>query len=254
MAGQAEYSHSNNTWDSNVTVDQSDFVSLDTSALRAARKPDGSLPDLNGFMELKQNSDLVDAGEDLGLAFSGNAPDIGALEYNESPSISITAPSDGSIFAEPASVLISTYVSDTDGYIRKVVIYNNDELLVELTSEPWSFDWTYPPFGNHTLRARAYDNFFGISTSAEIFVTVKSSSVKLYPNPNDGVFTFVLDDPLQKTSEISTISLDGKLVYQGTMLEKEVSKQMDLSFIRPGFYNFILYKEDGHIWKKFIKY
>lgn len=254
VAGHAYYSHSHNTWDSQVSLDQSDFVSLDTTGIRGARQANGSLPDLNGFLELKDNSDLIDAGIDLGFAFNGNAPDMGALEHNKYPLISITAPSSGSIFSEPESILISTYVSDPDGYIIKVVIYNNDQVLVELTSEPWSFNWQYPSIGNHIFRAIAFDNFNGISTSAEIFVTYKSSTIKLYPNPNDGIFTFVLNDPLQKTSEISTISLDGKLVYKGTMLEKEVLKQMDLSYIKPGFYTFILYKEEGHIWKKFIKY
>ena len=43
------------------------------------RKPDGSLPD-SDFLRLAPQSDLVDAGIDVGLPFAGGRPDLGALE------------------------------------------------------------------------------------------------------------------------------------------------------------------------------
>ena len=63
-----------------VTVDASDFVSLDASQLTLPRKADGSLPDIT-FMHLVAGSDLIDVGMDVGLAYSGSAPDLGAFEY-----------------------------------------------------------------------------------------------------------------------------------------------------------------------------
>ena len=53
------------------------------SILNAARKADGSLPDLNGYFQLAEGSDLIDAGTDVGLAYEGTAPDLGAFEYGE---------------------------------------------------------------------------------------------------------------------------------------------------------------------------
>jgi hypothetical protein len=63
-----------------VSVSSIDFLSLDTSLLRAARRGDGGLP-LNNFMRLAQGSDLIDAGIDVGLPFYGMTSDIGAFEY-----------------------------------------------------------------------------------------------------------------------------------------------------------------------------
>jgi hypothetical protein len=74
----AVYTHSNNSWDSPVTVADNDFVSLDVSQLSAPRKADGSLPDIT-FGHLAQGSDLIDAGFDVGLPYNGR-PDIGAFE------------------------------------------------------------------------------------------------------------------------------------------------------------------------------
>ncbi|MDD4970400.1 MAG: T9SS type A sorting domain-containing protein [Paludibacter sp.] len=66
-----------------VTVDATDFLSTDESLLIAARQPDGSLPIVN-FLRLKQGSDLIDKGMNLGFSFIGLAPDLGAFESNYS--------------------------------------------------------------------------------------------------------------------------------------------------------------------------
>ena len=63
------------------TLTDDDFVSLDTAELRYPRKSDGSLPDIN-FMKLKAGSDLIDGGIDVGLAYTGAAPDLGWAEYD----------------------------------------------------------------------------------------------------------------------------------------------------------------------------
>ncbi len=60
-------------------VTAADFVSIDTTGVRAPRKPDGSLPDI-AFLVPTTTSQLVNAGTDVGLAFNGNAPDLGAFE------------------------------------------------------------------------------------------------------------------------------------------------------------------------------
>jgi hypothetical protein len=44
-----------------------------------SRQDDGSLPESN-FLKLKEESDLIDAGTDVGLPFNGSAPDLGAFE------------------------------------------------------------------------------------------------------------------------------------------------------------------------------
>ncbi len=69
----------NNSWDSNATANADDFVSLDVSRAADARNPDGSLPD-NGLFRLASDSDLIDAGVDVGLPFKGAAPDLGPFE------------------------------------------------------------------------------------------------------------------------------------------------------------------------------
>lgn len=70
-----------NSWNGGVTVTTADFLSVDSAGMAGARQSDGSLPDLD-FMKLVEGSDLIDAGTDVGLSFSGSAPDLGAFEYD----------------------------------------------------------------------------------------------------------------------------------------------------------------------------
>lgn len=69
---------SNNTWNGIATAG-SDFASLDLALATAARNADGTLP-ANALFRLSRGSRLVDKGTDVGLAFKGSAPDLGAFE------------------------------------------------------------------------------------------------------------------------------------------------------------------------------
>jgi hypothetical protein len=70
----------------NITVTDADFILTDSvtgvAQMSSARKSDGSLPDIT-FLTLKEGSDLIDAGTDVGLPFNGDAPDLGYAEYVE---------------------------------------------------------------------------------------------------------------------------------------------------------------------------
>lgn len=68
-----------NSWQDGRSATEADFVSVDISQLKAPRKADGSLPDV-GYLKLVPNSDLRNAGVDVGLPFKGSAPDIGPFE------------------------------------------------------------------------------------------------------------------------------------------------------------------------------
>ena len=70
---------SSNSWQNGRQASRSDFVSIDTRQLKAPRKADGSLPDID-YMKLVPGSDLIDSGANVGLPYNGSRPDIGAFE------------------------------------------------------------------------------------------------------------------------------------------------------------------------------
>ena len=70
---------SGNSWNLPVNVSNADFLSVSTEGWDAPRQADGSLPLLPHF-HLARGSALLGKGADVGLPFSGAAPDLGAFE------------------------------------------------------------------------------------------------------------------------------------------------------------------------------
>jgi uncharacterized protein (DUF2141 family)/signal peptidase I len=174
----ALYTHDHNSWDIPITLTDADFVSLDSTGISGPRKPDGSLPDLNGFLKLKAGSKAVDAGVDVGLPYFGKAPDLGAYEYdpeegmNQYPIISITSPEPGDLFTTPVNINIITDASDPDGSVSKVEFYNGSVKIGEKTSAPWSFTWSNVPEGTYNISAVATDDLNAKTPSAPVKITV----------------------------------------------------------------------------------
>lgn len=73
----------NNYFDLPLTINNSDFLSLDETLLMAPRQADGSLPK-NNFMRLQSSSDIIDTGGNIGFPFKGTAPDLGCFEFDSS--------------------------------------------------------------------------------------------------------------------------------------------------------------------------
>jgi cellulase/cellobiase CelA1 len=70
---------SNNSWDLGASLSDSQFRSVSTSGWDAPRQADGALPVLP-HLRLAADSTLIDKGADVGLPYSGRAPDLGAFE------------------------------------------------------------------------------------------------------------------------------------------------------------------------------
>ncbi len=63
-----------------VTITDKDFLGLNDADLMLPRQANGDLP-LIAFLHLKPDSDLINKGMDVGLPFSGAAPDLGAFAH-----------------------------------------------------------------------------------------------------------------------------------------------------------------------------
>jgi hypothetical protein len=78
-ANMSGTSASYNSWNLSVTMSNSQFQSVSTTGWNASRQSDGSLPTLTS-LHLAAGSSLIDKGTNVGLAYHGSAPDLGAFE------------------------------------------------------------------------------------------------------------------------------------------------------------------------------
>jgi uncharacterized repeat protein (TIGR02059 family) len=101
-------SHDHNNWDNGKTISDADFLSVSSAGADGPRQADGSLPNLN-FMRLKTGSSLIDAGVNVGSAFAGTAPDIGAYESSLTSSVAVPNYLSSSVDNTTPSVLGMTF-------------------------------------------------------------------------------------------------------------------------------------------------
>lgn len=114
--------HDHNSWNGGVSLTAADFVSTDDSQLTRPRQANGSLPVIT-FLQLTSNSDLINAGVNVGLPYNGSAPDITSTETggsgtppaNQAPTANAGA--DKSVMLPTSSVSITGSGSDPDGTI-----------------------------------------------------------------------------------------------------------------------------------------
>jgi lysophospholipase L1-like esterase len=217
---------------------------------------------------LQANSPAIDVGEDVGLPFSGKAPDLGAFEMqtssttvNQPPVVEISNPLKGNNYETNSTITLEAIASDPDGSISKVEFYNGAIKLIELTSAPYTYTWKDVAAGNYSITAVATDNLNATTTSLplefEVGTTIKydanSDIIKLYPNPNDGHFSIEFINPLQnEKSEILITDLAGKMVYSGPVSKEETIKQIDLSNSKPGIYIMMIKDKEILVTKKII--
>ncbi len=116
---------------------------------------------------------------------------------SQPPTVTLISPTNGSVFAGPAVILLQADASDADAPIRSVSFYANDDFLGRSTNtqSPYSLVWSNAHAGRYALFARAEDQL-GLSTlSAPVNITVSNAPPNAPPvvtllSPTNGeVFT-----------------------------------------------------------------
>jgi len=179
---------------------------------------------------------------------------------NQLPVVSIITPAKDKKYKKNDKILLEVIASDPDGSISRVEFKVGDITMAEVTTPPYLYIWEAPDTGTFSFSAIATDNLGATSASSSLELVVRydlnSEIIKLYPNPNHGIFTIDLveDNAEAQEHSISIINLMGQTIYGGTIDSGELSKVIDMSSNSPGTY--IITLTMGHnivTAKKFIK-
>ena len=135
----------------------------------------------------------------VAIKFTSWGMGVGDFSYERSspgvtppptPNVSITFPTEGSVFAAPATVTISANASVTDGTVTNVAFFDGSTLLGAAQSSPFTFASDLAT-GPHTLTAVAAAGGI-LATSSVVHVTVvtpKTPSVSGFAF-SGGLFSF----------------------------------------------------------------
>ncbi len=132
-----------------VLVNSSDFVNVSEPELITSRNADGSLPDI-GFMKLIATSDLIDKGQNLGFAYSGAAPDLGAFEYQQQTPVDVLPVKSLLIYPDPVSDILN-FTGSAD---KNIEIFNCEGKRMLNLNVTYSVDVSYLPSGIYIIRIK----------------------------------------------------------------------------------------------------
>jgi hypothetical protein len=110
---------SHNSWDLDpaITLTNAAFQSIDTTGITGPRKADGSLPDVP-FMHLAAGSICISKGINVGLPYSGAAPDLGCFPYSATAVLSgapVTRKANGFYATDLVRLLPGVHLYDLTG-------------------------------------------------------------------------------------------------------------------------------------------
>ena len=91
---------------------------------------------------------------------------------NQSPSVTLSAPADGTTVVAPYVIPLAVSVADWDGVITNVSYVAGGVKLGVVTNAPFSLNFSNAPVGIHSLTAVATDNLGLSTTSAPVSLTV----------------------------------------------------------------------------------
>jgi hypothetical protein len=161
---------------------------------------------------------------------------------NVPPTVSITKPTDNQQITSVASIAVSASASDDDGWVTRVQIYIDGSLV----SQTNKYTWLNAPLGEHSIFARAFDNYGDSTTSdtnhIEIMATginsiTPQSRINMYPNPASDKVYIQVPEEISGITEIRIIDLSGMTIMlkNNPTLAGGIS-EIDLSDISNGIY------------------
>jgi hypothetical protein len=189
----------NNSWNTTgVSCTAADFTSLDTTLILSARKSDGSL-DSTAFMRLTSSSDLINAGVNVGLPYSGTAPDLGCYEYgtvNQYPG-TITTPANATqsiLLGDPINSIVYTWGGGATG-LTATGLPDNVTYTIDSTAKTLTLTGTPNAIGSYNYTISTVGGT-GNAVTVTAKITVSSTSAKriaYVTTPNSAADSVILN-------------------------------------------------------------
>jgi bacillolysin len=159
---------------------------------------------------------------------------------NAPPTVALTSPTAGQLFASASDITLQATANDPDGTVAKVEFYQGSTKLGESASAPYSFTWSHVAAGNYNLLARAIDNLGATTDSNPVTIVVGGPAQLSGGQVVSGHFQFAIQSDagsvfqVQRSTDLATwISLGPITNITGSVLFQDPGSPSSLqSFYR----------------------
>ncbi|MGN6645756.1 MAG: Ig-like domain-containing protein, partial [Cytophaga sp.] len=157
-------------------------------------------------------------------------------------------------------VTISATVSDPDGAIALVEFLDGGTVIGSTTSQPYTFIWTNPSVGEHTITVRATDVLGGVTTSDPVTITselttgIHAAGNTMYGNvyPVPARYEVIVETQVDLTGALfSVTNVLGEEVMPSIQVEG-VQAKLNVSGLSEGVYLLMVKKESNILTKKIV--
>ena len=224
---QSQIVNDHNSWTIPLSVTDADFVSLDTSLARVKRLSDGTLP-ATAFLRLASGSAAIDTGINVGIAYKGSAPDLGAFEYGSETTAE-------ELILSPAVISSNKYVTlnwavlngatnNTGWLIQRAMVNINggaltwDSVKFVNTTYDSTTDNSITEYGDYwyRLKQKNGDSTIQYSNAVETNLTPLPSggdaTFDCYPNPFNTYLVVRAYLPVTSNVSIWAYNIKGQLI------------------------------------------
>jgi len=190
--------------------------------------------------------------DNQGATADSNAVNITVFSPNQPPTVSLTSPSDGSLYTAPINLTLAANAGDADGSVSKVEFYQGTIKIGEDFAAPYECAAGSLAAGTYEFSAKVFDNLNAVGNSAPTTVTViapnQSPTVALTA-PSTGISLFA---PASLVLEATATDLDGtiskvKFYQDAALLGEDLTAPFTfpVSLAQPGTYNFLARATDN---------
>ncbi len=132
---------------------------------------------------------------------------------NVPPTVALTSPAGGTVFAEHGSVVLAATAADANDAIKRVDFYAGSTFIGSDTSAPYTATWSDVPLGTHALTAMAVDTLGANTFSAAVNITV---IVPPPVPPTPGAFAVTAGNGQIGLTWAASAGADGYTITRGT--------------------------------------
>lgn len=199
--------------------------------------------------------DVSDPGSDSDSDSGSDSGSDKEVATNKAPSVEIVSPSSGGSIRVPSTLTIEADASDSDGSVKSVILLVNGSKVAEVSSKPYTFNWSIKSGGKYTLVARAVDDKGATSNSSSLSFNATSSS------DNAGTISRTLEIPVSSDAyvrggsyEKDNFDRDGLIVKASSKsYTRESYVKIDLSRISGSVESAILRLQPTYVGGKSVK-
>ena len=164
------------------------------------------------------------------------------------PTVSVTAPSNGSSGTVNTPITVTANAADSDGNVASVQFFDGSTAIGAAdTSAPYSVSWAPSTTGTHTLTARATDNCGTSTTSAAVTVTINTAGPDTQPPTVAFTAPASLADDLTGSLQITATAADNVGVANVEFQVDSVTLSTDTSSPYSATVDTTLYSSGQHV-------